>query len=340
MDSKTFDDQYEKARKAAEIADATEPRARIAHYDPETGLMTIHLRNGEAFSFSPTLLPELASASGKNLAEVKITPSGDGLYWPKLDVDLGLSSLMQIVSDPPAGEAQGISTLLDQLCAQIELAWVNRGGIKVVDTLAAEHPECAEDLYDFFSLLVETELGREPGQEELAESVRRTNDWLEHEGYDLAVRIAREEYPETTTTTTERPGVAQAAGNRAQTGDAVSGAEQALGLMGLIQDRTHKDPNDIIDEMGVPDNVLQFAQRYPSYTPDGARREIVREAVKRYPISEDEGYSAINRNLRRAALRTRSFSQRVPDYVEMIKKSRMSKEEKKRWLSFASEEAG
>ena len=55
---------------------------------------------------------------------------------------------------------------LDQLCAQIELAWADRSDVQndaqtpshLVDRLAAAHPNYAAELYDFYALLVETEL--------------------------------------------------------------------------------------------------------------------------------------------------------------------------------------
>lgn len=47
---------------------------------------------------------------------------------------------------------------LDQLCAQIELAWADRHNAQTVDRLAAAHPNYAAELYDFHALLIETEL--------------------------------------------------------------------------------------------------------------------------------------------------------------------------------------
>lgn len=52
---------------------------------------------------------------------------------------------------------------LDLLCAEIEIAWADRQDDTVADKLAAQHPEYARSLYDFFSLLVALELDEEPG---------------------------------------------------------------------------------------------------------------------------------------------------------------------------------
>jgi hypothetical protein len=36
----------------------------------------------------------LAGASPKDLAEVEVTPSGDGLHWEKLDADFSVPALL------------------------------------------------------------------------------------------------------------------------------------------------------------------------------------------------------------------------------------------------------
>ncbi len=55
---------------------------------------------------------------------------------------------------------------LDQLCAQIELAWADRSDVqtqsRLTDRLAAEHPNYAAELYDFYALLIETDLMQAP----------------------------------------------------------------------------------------------------------------------------------------------------------------------------------
>lgn len=47
---------------------------------------------------------------------------------------------------------------LDRLCAEIEIAWLERQDDTVVDRLAAQHPAYARSLYDFFSLLIAADL--------------------------------------------------------------------------------------------------------------------------------------------------------------------------------------
>ena len=104
----------------------------------------------------------------------------------------------------------------------------------------------------------------------------------------------------------------------------------------------------ILADIGVPDVILAFAQDYPANeTPQGARREIVRLAKEKYGIDEREGEEVLNRMLPKVAFRKTPYAHHQPQkeattrfsrYVEMINTSKLSRAEKRRWLSFAKEE--
>lgn len=94
MEDRAFDQEYERAKRAAARADQNEPRARSARYDRRTNRIVVELRNGATFMFPADLTEGLAGASPKELAEVRVTPSGAGLRWPSLDADLSLPNLL------------------------------------------------------------------------------------------------------------------------------------------------------------------------------------------------------------------------------------------------------
>lgn len=94
MEDRAFDQEYERAKKAAARADRSEPRAKSARYDRRTNRVVVELRNGATFIFPAELAEGLAGASPKDLAEVRVTPSGSGLRWPSLDADFSLPSLL------------------------------------------------------------------------------------------------------------------------------------------------------------------------------------------------------------------------------------------------------
>lgn len=89
-----FDRQNEAAVREAREADRIEPRANAVHYDANRGLVMIELRSGFAFGFPPERVQGLEGGSAEQLAEIRISPSGDGLHWDALEVDVSLTGLM------------------------------------------------------------------------------------------------------------------------------------------------------------------------------------------------------------------------------------------------------
>lgn len=94
MEDRAFDQEYERAKRAAARADRIEPRAKSARYDRRTNRIVVELRNGATFMFPAELAQGLAGAAPKDLAEVAVTPSGAGLRWPSLDADFSLPNLL------------------------------------------------------------------------------------------------------------------------------------------------------------------------------------------------------------------------------------------------------
>jgi hypothetical protein len=89
-----FERQNEQAIRAAREADQVEPRAAAVTYERDQALVLVHLRSGVAFGFPPERIPGLEKAKHEQLASVRISPSGDGLHWDKLDVHASLTGLI------------------------------------------------------------------------------------------------------------------------------------------------------------------------------------------------------------------------------------------------------
>jgi hypothetical protein len=87
-------EQLEAARDRAEESDRTEPRAELARYYAGDGLIHVHLRNGVRVAFAPVALSELRGATPAELAQLGLTPFGDALTCPPLDVDIHLAGLL------------------------------------------------------------------------------------------------------------------------------------------------------------------------------------------------------------------------------------------------------
>jgi Protein of unknown function (DUF2442) len=86
--------EIHQARAQGKILDETEPRAIDAWYEEETGRVFIELKTGVIVGFPYQKLQGLDNATRQELAEVDVTPTGYGLHWESLDVDLGVPQLM------------------------------------------------------------------------------------------------------------------------------------------------------------------------------------------------------------------------------------------------------
>ena len=69
--------------------------AVAARYDGRSGRLVIELDTGLTLSFQPVQLAELAGAEATQLRGIEISPSGMGLYFPALDLDLYLPTLLE-----------------------------------------------------------------------------------------------------------------------------------------------------------------------------------------------------------------------------------------------------
>ena len=88
-------EQLDRAQARAMLADATEPRAQNAYYDPTTRTITIELKDGSTFTVPHHLLQGLADADPKDIAAIELTPSGNALHWETLDIHLRVPSILQ-----------------------------------------------------------------------------------------------------------------------------------------------------------------------------------------------------------------------------------------------------
>jgi Protein of unknown function (DUF2442) len=86
--------EIDRARVAGQALDESEPRAIKAWYAADTDRIFIELNTEIIMGFPSQRLQGLEDATPKQLAEVEVTPSGYGLHWESLDVDLGVPELV------------------------------------------------------------------------------------------------------------------------------------------------------------------------------------------------------------------------------------------------------
>ncbi len=75
-------------------AAASEPRARSARFDRNSGRIVVELTNGCTFAFPKELAQGLEQATASELDAIEILGGGYGLHWEALDVDLAVPDLL------------------------------------------------------------------------------------------------------------------------------------------------------------------------------------------------------------------------------------------------------
>jgi hypothetical protein len=88
-------DQFVEARKRARGLQELLPRAVRVHYDRSARKIFIDLSSKLTLSFSPHDAQGLESATPWQLEEVEISPSGFGIYFPRIDADLYVPGLLE-----------------------------------------------------------------------------------------------------------------------------------------------------------------------------------------------------------------------------------------------------
>lgn len=66
-----------------------------AEYDSHLNKLIVDLDTGVTIMVPVHLIEELSDATADNLREIKISPAGTALHWPRLDADVYVPSLMQ-----------------------------------------------------------------------------------------------------------------------------------------------------------------------------------------------------------------------------------------------------
>ena len=90
----TSDKEFEAANRRGAERLQKFPPAISARYDRRIGRIMIELSTGIALSFKPHDAQGLEASKPDDLVDIEISPSGHGLYFPSLDVDIDVPALM------------------------------------------------------------------------------------------------------------------------------------------------------------------------------------------------------------------------------------------------------
>ncbi len=69
-------------------------RAIAARYDVKSQRVVVTLVSGIELAIPPAIVQGLSTATAEDLAEIVITPLGNGLYFPTIDADVFITAIM------------------------------------------------------------------------------------------------------------------------------------------------------------------------------------------------------------------------------------------------------
>jgi hypothetical protein len=190
--------------------------------------------------------------------------------------------------------------LLSSCEREIEERWNDARDDSPVRRLAAAHPHLADELYDFFTCVVEAEDELDQPHPERAEMDRKVREMLRRSG----------------------------------SGDTATPRT----FLALVRDTSDRFVDDIAVAMDVTPDFLVDASDNGKTLPLKARAELVRRARTFCDIDEDEGVASfdVSSAHRRAASRTAAYPARTATYADIVVRSRLSDEAKRFWLGLGA----
>ena len=88
-------EEFRAANRSAQRRLKQGPRAAAARYDRKSNRVVLSLGSGMELMFSPQNVEGLEGATAAQLNTIEVSPSGLGLYFPKLDADIYLPALLE-----------------------------------------------------------------------------------------------------------------------------------------------------------------------------------------------------------------------------------------------------
>lgn len=195
------------------------------------------------------------------------------------------------------------SSSLDDLCAAAERAWTDRRDPTTVDRLAAEHPEHAEELYDFFADLVVGAREAIP-REAARRAAERTRRWLGEEGFDRALAAAR------------RP----------------------RSFASFLRELAGPRPDEAVRRIGdVSWEFLALVSRYPAVVPPVVREELASRVARAWDLRPEACLERIEASspALRAASRKRPYPPPPSTFEELLARSSLGGKARSYWREVA-----
>ena len=92
--AKQVAEHFEKANQRGRRAALDEPRAQHARLSANSTVLHLELTNGAKITIPVRLIRELKTATPRQLIDMEVLPTGDGLHWDALDVTISVPGLV------------------------------------------------------------------------------------------------------------------------------------------------------------------------------------------------------------------------------------------------------
>lgn len=230
--------------------------------------------------------------------------------------------------------------LRDELFAEVEVAWIDRRDATVVDRLAAEHPDLAEELYDWFADLFSAERPerRLPLEVEdaLGESLER---WFEEHGRGIAREAAAAARGDRTPPTDPTLPVAASGETlpQASTEDEATSTSE-LPFLSLLEEQTGLDADEIAEAIGdCSAAFLMLTERYPALYPPRVRAELAARAERLWNVAAAVCLRCFEHRpqLRLAASRKKGYSGPPRNFDELLRRADLTLPQHRYWAELA-----
>src|SRR5205809_2011315 len=88
-------DRYARARARGQVRLEDPSTVVNARYDSNADAIELAFKGGGSMSIPRAVVPGLERASASKLEAVRVSPAGDALSWPSLDVDVYIPGLVE-----------------------------------------------------------------------------------------------------------------------------------------------------------------------------------------------------------------------------------------------------
>lgn len=230
--------------------------------------------------------------------------------------------------------------LRNHLYAQIEIEWNNNRNADLVDALAFRYPLLAEELYEFFALLVEIEIEdeEENGNGESEEvSETRLAEWLQNEGFDIALKAAADACHTVSTSPTDPTPPEQTKTQAVSANSATSDFASPDNLVShdkflrAAQKRENMKAKEISSEIKTPLPIILIAEENPEPQFDALRDEISDRYARRFRRNKQQTRESFGQVAWAASTGKTTMTQHSIE--TKVKKLRLPKAEEDFWLT-------